>query len=235
MAVYWNTKTAQYRRENGTLITAGELLTYLQQSLDTGRTASLVRLSDGAFSVGTNSLATLVAANLLPVGAERDIMRQLTTWYYQMAEEVKRQVITLYMQGRGGRNVMTAQDWGTCGGVISDQFRFLKPFAQQVEQGLLSEAQIAARSAMEINSAREAYYRGKVRALGIPYDAIPAWPADGTCKCLSNCACGWIFEAVFDSKGDVVGYNCYWELNPAEHCTDCEANHAKWYPLFIEM
>ena len=137
MTIYWNTKTAQYRREDGTIITAGELLTYLQQSLDTGRTASLVRLSDGTFSVGTSPLATLVAAGLLPVGAERDIVRQLTTWYYQMAEEVKRQIITQYMQGRGGRNVMTWQDWGTCGGVISDQLRFLKPFAQRMIPGEL--------------------------------------------------------------------------------------------------
>ena len=234
MTIYWNTKTAQYRREDGTIITSGELLAYVDQSLQAGRDAPMVRLSDGSPSIGTNELAMMVSTGLLPVGVVRRILRQLTTWYAQKYEQVKREVITMYMEGRGGREVMTSVDWGSCGGIIADQLRFLKPFAQQVEEGKLSEAQIAARSAMYINSAREAYYRGKARALGVPLDKLPAMPAGGSTKCLTNCRCEWRFEPVYDESGELIGWDCFWELNPAEHCEDCMAYHAMWYPLFVE-
>lgn len=88
---------------------------------------------------------------------------------------------------------------------------------------ILLEKQIAARSQMYMNSSREAFERGKTRAHGVP--PLPAYPGDGQTRCLTNCKCEWVFEPT------ETGVNCYWKLNPAEHCDDCLNNAARWNPL----
>ena len=37
-------------------------------------------------------------------------------WERLMRQEIKEQYITEYIAGRGGREQMTARDWGICGG-----------------------------------------------------------------------------------------------------------------------
>ena len=233
--IYWNADAAQYKRQDGSIITEAELLSYVEQSLQAAHDAPMMRLSDGSASIGTKALGTLVATGLIPVGRGRVLRQVITSFYDQLFEQTKREIITLYLEGKGGRDAMTAEDWGSCGGMLADQLRYAKPFAQQVADGLLSEAQIQARAAMYVNSAREAYHRGKARALGVPLDRLPALPADGQTRCLTNCRCSWRFEPVYNDAGDLVGWECYWEINPAEHCDDCLANHETWYPLFIEV
>lgn len=98
----------------------------------------------------------------------------------------------------------------------------------------LYEAQIAARSRMYISSAREAFERANARAHGAP--DLPAYPGDGQTVCLTNCRCNWRIEEVYDDEGNLAGWNCYWEIDAAaENCPDCQANHSKWYPLFLPI
>jgi len=89
-----------------------------------------------------------------------------------MREEIKAEYIRQYMLGRGGRAQMTSQDWGSIGGMIADQYRYLKDFAKLVAEGKLSEAQIRARAAMYANSAREGFERGQARANADAKDVI---------------------------------------------------------------
>jgi len=63
---------------------------------------------------------------------------------------------------------------------------------------------------------------------------LPAYPGDGQTICLTNCACSWQIEEVYE--GEVLtGWDCYWTLGivKTEHCDDCLDNTGKWNPLFI--
>jgi len=204
-----------------------EVLGYVQQSLDSARTAPASTLVGGVNSSGTDLLSNLVSNGMMN---PRD-------WHEMMREEIKREYIREYMLGRGGRGSMTQVDWGSVGGMLADQYRYLKDFAKLVEEGKLSEAQIRARSAMYINSAREGFERGQARAFGIPDGALPAYPGDGQTICLTLCACNWFIEEVYDEQGNLIGWNCYWTLGivKTEHCPDCLENAGKWNPLEIRL
>ncbi len=160
---------------------------------------------------------------------------QLNTrdWETGMREAIKDEYIQQYLLGRGGLSQMTQADWGSIGGMIADQYRYLDGFTREVAAGTLSEAQVAARSRMYIHSGREAFERASARAHGLP--ELPAYPGDGKTVCLTNCACNWRIEEVYDDDGNLLGWNCYWELGEAEHCPDCVANSGKWNPLFIKV
>ena len=113
---------------------------------------------------------------------------------------------------------MAAEDWGSIGGMLKEQYGWLKGFYQEVLAGDLSEAAIAMRARMYINSAREAYERalGRVAARAgmdeeswatgfvrtehcedcLGYEA-EGWqeighfptPGDGSTICLTSCHC----------------------------------------------
>ncbi|MDI9549637.1 MAG: hypothetical protein QM346_18745 [Chloroflexota bacterium] len=142
-------------------------------------------------------------------------------WRQRMREEIKGEVIRQYLLGRGGREQMTARDWGSVGGVISDQYRHLDRkagnFFSLVEAGELEEGEIARRTRMYLNSAREGHERALLRRLtGSEYGeerwvttaeescddcidlallgwveigTLPTRPGAGDTACLTNCAC----------------------------------------------
>jgi len=93
---------------------------------------------------------------------EHDIT--LGQWERNMREQIKEEYIRQYLLGRGGRDLMTPVDWGSIGGMCADQYRYLDGFAAEIATGELSEKQIAARSAMYLHSAREAFERARDRA-----------------------------------------------------------------------
>ena len=96
----------------------------------------------------------------------------------------------------------------------------------------IHEAQISARSRMYMNSSREAFERGQMRAHGIP--SLPDYPGAGNTACFTNCRCAWQYEEVYDESGEFLGWNCTWVLDPpAEHCVDCDAYSRQWNPLFV--
>ncbi len=131
----------------------------------------------------------------------------------ELMEEMKGEYIRQYLLGIGGADKMTASDWGSIGGMLREQYRYLKGFADSLVG--LSERQIAARIAMYINSAREAFERAKRKAASgatqerwvmdpeaehcvdcVDYDS-QGWqpigtfpfPGDGSTECLTNCRC----------------------------------------------
>ena len=160
----WNESSHRYHDSaTGRFMGRDEVLGYVQQSLDAARTAPAITLADGSLSTGTDLLSNLVGNGML---SPRD-------WHAQMREEIKAEYIRQYMLGRGGRGNMTSADWGSIGGMLSrDQYVYLRKFAQEVAEGKLSEAQIRARSAMYVNSAREAFERGQARANADAEDVI---------------------------------------------------------------
>ena len=224
----WDERTCRYRdADTGRYLSRSAVLGYVQGSLDAGRTSTASTISGGVNSAGTDLLANLAANGMLSP----------TDWHEMMREQIKREYIRQYMLGRGGRGSMTAVDWGSIGGMLREQYRYLDDFARLVADGTLSEGQIRARAAMYVNSAREAFERGKARALGIPAGELPAMPGDGSTICLTNCNCDWVHEEVQGEVGDPIGWDSTWTLGPVKtsHCQDCLDRAKKWNPFEIRL
>lgn len=100
---------------------------------------------------------------------------------------------------------------------------------------MIHEAQIAHRSGMYTDSARQAFERGKTRAHGVPL--LPEYPGGGSTICLSNCRCEWGIEEVRGEEGELHGWNCTWVISPPEksQCVDCQAYAVKWAPLWVPV
>jgi len=150
----------------------------------------------------------------------------LDAWQATMRQQIKDEYIRQYVIARGGVENMAQADWGSIGGMLADQYRYLDRFAADIASGNLSAAQIEKRAAMYIRSAREAFWRGTARAQGWP--PLPAYPGDGSTRCLTNCQCSW---DVLEVEG---AWLATWQLGAAEHCEDCIQRAREWSPLVIE-
>ena len=102
----------------------------------------------------TLTLSEMVDSGGISAGSWNDAMRQ----------EIKDNYIDQYLVGIGGRENMNQEHWGSVGGMIADQYRYLDKFYAQVAAGDLSLGQINARARMYMNSSREAYERAHGRA-----------------------------------------------------------------------
>ena len=88
----------------------------------------------------------------------------LGAWEADMRAQIKGEYTRQYLLGRGGRDQMTQADWGSIGGMLASQYRFLDKFAADIATGELSEAQIAARSELYLYSAKQAFEKANERA-----------------------------------------------------------------------
>jgi hypothetical protein len=201
MPYTWDPNLLRFRDERGRFVTEARVTAWRDAATD----AAVGRVQD---------LATQVAADNIDVA----------TWQAAMRTEIKNRVIQEYLLGRGP-GPFTPADRGSLGGMLTDQFRYLDRFAAEVAAGNLSEAQIRARAAMYIRSAREAYGRAQARARHI---ILPAYPGDGGTRCLTNCGCHWEFHR----RGKV--WDCYWVLGDHEHCVDCLDHAGEWNPYTVE-
>jgi len=108
----------------------------------------------------------------------------LGAWQQGMRDLIKQSVIQQYALGRGGIAQMTQREWGSIGGIIADQYRYLDGFAADLAAGNLTPGQALMRARMYINSAREAYNKAKARAWGLVWNRLPQYPGDGATECL---------------------------------------------------
>lgn len=146
-------------------------------------------------------------------------------WTLAMRDVVKRTTIDQYLLGRGGRNAMTQSDWGRIGYRLREQYGYLQRFAELVDAGQLSDAQIAARAKLYVSATWSTFDRAKASAWNI---RLPAHPGDGSTKCKGNCRCHWDIRR--DDEAGVI--EATWVLDSAtEHCDDCRANAERWSPL----
>lgn len=146
----------------------------------------------------------------------------LAAWETEMRALVKRAYVGEYALGRGGKGVMTRSDYGRLGGLLKQQYRHLRGFAEAAGQGELSEAQIRQRSRLYLNSARQAHERAKGAAWGV---RLPRFPGDGSSECGVNDRCTWRLS---ETRKEV---RARWVLRPGENCDDCVDRARKWNPL----
>lgn len=116
-------------------------------------------------------------------------------WLAGFRQELKEEHIRQYLLGRGGLEQMTQADWGSVGGMLREQYRYLDGFYREILDGNLSEAQIAARCRMYTNSAREAFERAQARvARDSGMDEV-IWIVDASAEncedCLDFASLGW--------------------------------------------
>lgn len=211
MGWFWNAGAARYQWRNGraVFLARDTVLDYVQET---------IRQTGNA----TDVLAQLVSDGMLSPGDWRAMMRQ-----YIKDEYIRQGVL-----GRGGRAQMAAEDWGSIGGMLKREYRYLDAFTDEVATGELSEAQIRVRSAMYINGAREAFDRADTKSAKIAGMTEERWITDpskencpdclafeaegwkpigyfpaiasGATQCLSNCCCRKEFQAVETAEVEVV-------------------------------
>jgi len=110
------------------------------------------------------------------------------TWQEQMRGEIKREYIRQYLIGKGGLENMTPADWGSIGGSVAEQYKWLDRFAEQIASGEeASEGRIRRRSEMYINSAREALERAKRRAAEEAEQNEVWWKRDPDAESCADC------------------------------------------------
>jgi len=211
----WN-KTAKryFDVTTGRFMSNAEALSYVDESI----AASTDIMGDLAELVGTGQLS-------------------VDDWVVRMQGEIKGEYIRQYLQGIGGRSQMQQSDWGRIGGLLNQQYnKYLVAFADQIRTGSLSVAAIANRAAMYSESGRQAYEKATAKSQGVPLSRIPAFPGDGSTRCVTKCKCNWVFVPIRNDAGEIIGWECYWNLEPgADHCSTCLGRAGNWSPLVIML
>lgn len=204
----WDAMKAAYVRVDGRL------------TLSQAAVIDLRREFVGELKAQVSGLADQLAAGTLPV----------LEWEAAMARLIEAGFLAQSLLGRGGVNAATAADVERWQSQLAAQREFLTAWGRELAApGALAQqtaAGIAARGNLYLASGNATFEAARVAALGLP--DLPAYPADGSQECLSNCQCSWQIEQTDD------GWDCTWQLEAgARHCETCEANAASWSPLFV--
>ncbi len=195
----WDPRSLRYRdTETGRFMPRTQVLEYVEKSL-----------------AGSSNAADTVATMLI------DGKLSPKDFGGELKGELKSEYIRQYLLGKGGREQMGPGDWGSIGGMLKEQYKYMPDFIKEIEAGNLTEAQIRARVNMYINSAREGYERAHERnakALGMteekwelgvaehcddcvafaaqgwqPFGTFPT-PGAGDTRCMTNCKCHIIYQ-----------------------------------------
>jgi hypothetical protein len=143
-------------------------------------------------------------------------------WELLMRAEIKSTFLQESMLGRGGRSSMTSSDWGTVGRALREQYDYLRGFRQDIEEGLLSEAQIRARSHLYFLASKGAFERAQAAAWGI---TLPGYPTIGT-ECLTGDKCYWYIRRI-----DEHTVLASWIRTAFESCPTCLQRAEEWADL----
>ena len=192
------------------------------RDLDSGRYlshATIVDLRD-TFAEAHDTRLRALAHRL----ATREISVQ--QWEAAMRDELKAIHVAQYMLGRGGRNAMTAEDWGRVGHVLRDQYAYLRAFAEEIARGQLTEARAGARSEHYARSGTQSMERGRAAAYSGTLH-LPAYPGDGSTACKGKCRCYWRIS----EQADV--WVCRWTRTARESCDTCVSRASAWSALII--
>lgn len=195
----WDPVAKRYRDlDTGRFMLRSAVLEWVEESLD-------------ASAVATDQLAQFVIDGIVSPVDFGLLMRQ----------ELKEEYIRQFLLGIGGRAQMTPQDWGSIGGMLADQYRYLDRFVDEIASGEVPPGSLLLRVRMYANSAREAYERAHLKnayalnmaeeqwVLGVaehcpdclefadmgwqPIGTFP-FPGEGATECLTNCQCHKLYR-----------------------------------------
>lgn len=120
---------------------------------------------------------------------------RLQDWHDGMKQTIKDAHIASACMGRGGRNAMTQSDWGRVGARLRQEYGYLRQFANEINQGQLTPAQVLARAKQYSSSMRTSFYDGTREAMkevGLDEMRRVLDPAADHCgDCPEYAAAGW--------------------------------------------
>lgn len=177
---------------------------------------TVLRYADQAVSVGQD--AADVLANLVATGQISP-----ADWFELMQQEIKSTFIQEAILGKGGRENMTPSDWGSVGRQLRDQYDYLEGFREDIEAGVLSEAQISSRSHLYFLASKGAFERGQAGAWGI---VLPGYPGDPSLECNVGCKCYWNIR-----RADAHTVIATWTRTALESCPSCLKRASEWAEL----
>lgn len=144
-------------------------------------------------------------------------------------QEVSRQLARYHgaaMLAGGETNALTPAMETAVTTDLATQLRFLGEFGIELQDGSQWQAGWNARANMYAGSIKTPYWRGAVDML-----PLPAMPADGSSRCLTNCTCMWDVQRL---AGD-GNYDCTWVLGATDHCQICKQRGQDWAPLRVRF
>lgn len=138
---------------------------------------------------------------------------EIDAWYEGMKFEVIRSNVTAAIAGKGGILRMGLQDWLRVTRQVRSEFDYLRSFAQDVADGKLSPAQIAARANLYSQHAQVSYWEANVsakRQAGFTEERRVLGVAEHCPDCVGYAAEGWVPIGTLPSPGDgsVCRANC---------------------------
>ena len=118
----------------------------------------------------------------------------LADWQRAMVVELRQTHGEMLLLSVGGRNNVTAEDWGSLGRRLRDEYAYLNGFTNDIAGGL-SDAQMDARMQMYADASWNSYWHGKTDTMaraGYGEERRILDPAAETCgDCRSYAAMGW--------------------------------------------
>lgn len=159
----------------------------------------------------------------------------LLEWQAAMRQAILQSHTLAYAIARGGLALLTPADVRRIEARVATQAGFLAQWvgvigaagtALTVAGRAVSARYMQARAAMYIEEAGGSLEAGKAAAIGLP--ELPAYPKDGTTRCLTRCYCSWRIRQVGEADWD-----CFWLLGSADHCEHCPRRALSWQPLRV--
>ena len=135
---------------------------------------------------------------------------ELDVWQRAMSKEIKDAYLVNLQIGRGGKAQTTFADYGRIGGRLRFEYAHINAFAQQIKEGKLSAAQIAARAKQYANGPRTAFFDGVTAAkgeAGLTEERRVLNPAEHCPDCEGYAAVGWVPIGTLPEPGE--GSRCY--------------------------
>ena len=150
-----------------------------------------------------------------------------------MRELVEDVHVAAYAAGRSGEwDKIEPAEWRRVEAVLDGQFQFLRRFRDWIRDAdpeAVTEADVYQRSRLYGAASRQSFARAELAALGLTLE-LPAYPGDGTTRCLVNCKCRWSVRLLSKARGDA---DLTWRLGAAEHCPQCRKRSKVWKSLQV--
>ena len=149
------------------------------------------------------------------------------TWEHAFMQALSQYHLAAYAHGAGMKlRNLGPEDHKLVQAVVDRQKKFLQGFDHAFEDGRYEDRETVAahRAKMYADAVLGTWWMGNTR--GWP---LPAWPADGTTQCKTNCRCAWDIQEL-EGEGNA---DAYWILGPTDHCQTCVQRAEEWSPVKI--
>jgi hypothetical protein len=119
----------------------------------------------------------------------------LAEWQIQMASQLKSLHVAMALAANGGIKNSSPGDLGYIGGLVKEQYKFLRDFAKQIKTGEQKlDGTLAARAELYVQASRSTHEKVRERAAkfaGMQEERSLLGIADHCSECLSEAKMGW--------------------------------------------